>query len=329
MISFAPSDPEGTKAPTAISSIGTPSSIVLGPDGYFWVAAGEFLTRFLPAVPSASKPFKGLAGDPRDIDVAGSLLVIADFSGNRIVTATVADPPVTADHKLFGGSQGVAGAPSGQIAFSQQGGAPNQIGLLTPPGAPLLTDLPEADPFGATFGPDGAFWLALANKAALARLTTGNQSSQLSGFAPGAKPRQIAPGPGNTLWVTLPSEGASKVARVSGVDTPASVIPILTPSKEPRTRIDRAPGAKVKTTKKRARVRFRFSSPDAGSTFECRVRRLARKIAKASKVPKFSACKSPKRYLLRPGFEVRAVLAGLRDATPAKRGFRIVRVQQK
>lgn len=323
---FDAANPEGTKVQTPILAITGNHSIVLGPDGNLWVAATENLVRVPPGNPGEAKPFALLGLSPRDIDVAGSLLVIADFgAGTRIVTATTADPPVTIDYKIPGGSQGVAGSPSGQIGFSQQGGSPTEFGLLTPPGPPLLTPSPLTDPFGVALGPDGAFWIAQSTTASVTRLSTDNQATPLSGFAAESVPRQIAAGPGNTLWVTL--EKAKKIGRISGVDP---VVPItqLAP-KEPRTKIKKGPKGQVITAGKRAKVKFRFSSPDAGATFQCRLVRLAKKKAKASKAPKFKGCKSPRTYRLRPGryrFEVRAVLAGVPDKTPAKRGFSVIRV---
>jgi streptogramin lyase len=330
--SFAPGNPVGTKVETTIIDITGNHSIVFGHDGNLWVATFENLIRIPPANPAGFKKFPIAGLISRDIDVAGPLLVIADFGGKRVLTATTADPPATTEYKLPGESQGVAGAPSGLIGYSQPGHVPEQVGLISPP--TLLTPIETpggGDPFGVALGSDNAFWFAMSANNGVARLSSTGQLTLLNGFAKESFPRQIASGPGNTLWVTL--DMTDKVGRISGLEPPVTTV--LTPPlpKEPRTRIDRAPGAKVTTTKKRARVRFRFSSPDAGSTFECRVRRLAsKKTAKASKAPKFSACKSPKAYRLRPGryrFEVRAVLAGRRDATPAKRGFRIVRVQRK
>jgi hypothetical protein len=45
--------------------------------------------------------------------------------------------------------------------------------------------------------------------------------------------------------------------------------------------------------------------------------------------PGFAACKSPKAYRLKPGkyrFEVRAVLKGVADSSPASRSFKVVHV---
>jgi hypothetical protein len=84
--------------------------------------------------------------------------------------------------------------------------------------------------------------------------------------------------------------------------------------KPPQTTIKKGPKGKIAAT----RVKFKFSSNEKGSTFQC----------KLDKKP-FKKCKSPKKYKgLKPGkhvFKVRAIdAAGNVDATPAKRKFRIV-----
>jgi virginiamycin B lyase len=328
---FQPGDPEGTKVSTLVEPIAS-GPIVLGPDGNFWAAGNEKLVRISAADAKTQKAFTIAGLNPRDLDVAGGLLAIADFN-NRILTATFADPPATTEYKLTGGSQGVAGNAAGQVGFSQQGAAPTQIGLLTPPAEPLLVDVPGTDPFGVALGPDAAFWTAQFATDTASRLGTDGVLTALSpGFAAGSGPRQIAAGPGNTLWVTL--ETAKKVGRISGVEveapTPTPAIP------EPRTQLKAGPKGTVKTRKKTARVRFKFRSPDAGATFQCRLKRLPAKkkakTSKASKQSRWGGCKSPRRYRLKPGryrFEVRAVLAGVTDKTPAERSFRVVRVSGK
>ncbi|HEX9967041.1 MAG TPA: hypothetical protein VGB06_03750, partial [Solirubrobacterales bacterium] len=80
-----------------------------------------------------------------------------------------------------------------------------------------------------------------------------------------------------------------------------------------------APQTVVKGSIKGSTAKFRFSSSEAGSTFECKLDRKP-----------FRKCRSPKRYKkLKPGkhvFKVRAKdAAGNVDATPAKRRFQIVR----
>jgi hypothetical protein len=206
---------------------------------------------------------------------------------------------------------------------------PKQIGLFTPPGAPLLVSVKGEDPFGITLGIDGAYWSAEGTNDKLLRVTTDGQLSSLPGFAKGSRPRQIAAGPNDTLWVSL--EETKKIARVSGLEPPpkpggAGNPP---PTTVPETKIDKGPKGKVKTRRKRARVKFRFSSTSAGASFECRLEKAARKGAKAAKVVPFGSCSSPKKYKLRPGryhFEVRAVLGGAVDPSPATRSFRVVRL---
>ncbi|MEZ5078861.1 MAG: hypothetical protein R2725_15635 [Solirubrobacterales bacterium] len=330
VISFDPSNPEVTKDPTAIVAIGTQHSIVLGPDGNLWVATNDNLVKVPPAAPATAEaiPVAGLA--PKDIDVAGANLVIADFG--RILAYTTAGNQV-GNFKVSGQAQGVAGNPDGQYAFTQPVNAPKEIGLLSPTASPVVLSAEGTDPFGIALGADGAYWSAEFISDGVTRMTADGQLSNLPGFAKTSGPRQISAGPGNTLWVIL--EQNKKVGRISGVEAEVAPGPPI-PTVAPRTRIKAGPKRAVKTRKKAARVRFKFRSPDAGATFQCRLRQLAKKQkAKAAKRPKrarWGGCKSPRRYRLEPGryrFEVRAVLAGAKDRTPAKRGFRVVRIGSK
>jgi len=88
----------------------------------------------------------------------------------------------------------------------------------------------------------------------------------------------------------------------------------LVDKKAPETKITKGPKAKIHSTT----AKFKFSSSESGSSFEC----------KLDKKP-FKKCKSPKRYKkLKPGkhvFKVRAIdAAGNVDGTPAKRKFRVL-----
>ena len=98
--------------------------------------------------------------------------------------------------------------------------------------------------------------------------------------------------------------------------TVASPTPPPPPS-APDTLIGSHPPKKIKTTKKKVKVKFTFSSPAAGATFQC----------KLDKAP-FAPCTSPKRYKVKPGkhkFSVEATKAGLTDPTPATFKFKVVR----
>ena len=328
---FSPSDPENSKDPTDIIEVLNFHSIVLGPDGNLWVATDNRLYKIPPGDPENETSFEVGGLSPRDIDAAGSLLAVSDFGG-RVVTATTDPVPVVTDYPLKGGSQGVAGGPGGQIAFTQQAQTPTEFGLFTPPGPPVGIPSPETDPFGVAFGPDGAYWVAQFATDSLSRLATDGQTSSLGAFAAPGGPRQIAAGPGNTLWVTIedPENDPDKVARVSGVDPPAA-IPISGVQAKPQTRIVKGPKKKVRTKRKRARVKFRFNSPDAGARFECALVKVKNhRKGKPAPKPKFKGCQSPKAYRLKPGryrFLVRAVLNGVADPSPARRVFRVIRIR--
>lgn len=348
--SFAAGDPVLTKDPTDIPGIAGTDPIVLGPDGNLWVAASGALVRISPTDPSVNKSFSVAGLEPKDIDAAGSLLAIASFE--KLITTTPTDPPVIKEVTVGGSLQGVAGGPGGQIAYTQPVNPPKEIGLLTPPSlSPQKLEVPGTDPFGITLGEDGAYWSAEGNGNRLLRITTDGQVSDLKGFATGTRPTQIAAGPGGTLWVVLSETHA--VGRVSGVEAPPAPAQDGSGSGSsgpgggqshpaPETEIVSGPGKKIATAGKKIRVNFRFASPQAGSGFECRLVRPAKKKPKhrgggkhggkakasaASAPPPFRACVSPSAFKLGPGryrFEVRAVLDGVADPTPAKRSFRVV-----
>jgi streptogramin lyase len=322
---FSPANPKGTAKAFAIAEIGSFNSIVKGPDNNMWVATEEKAIRFSPADPEGTvKPVAIPNLSPRDIDVAGSLLVIADANqaAARIVTLTTSG--VEKDYPIDGGSQGVAGAPSGQIGFSQQvpKTGPEQVGLITPPNPAQAQTQPD-DPFGVAFGSDQAFWIVRAGmNGGLARLTSSGQLTLLGGFPAGRTARQIVAGPNNTLWVTTEKNlEPGAIVRVSGLEPPVT-------NPVPQTSITKGPRV-VRTAKRTAKVRFRFKSDVAGSTFQCALTKL-RKGRKQAK-PSFKTCKSPKTYRLRPGryrFQVRAVAAGGTDATPATRTVKIVHIHR-
>lgn len=323
---FSPADPEGTDQTLTVNTINNDGQIVAGPDGLMWVASANSVVHFAPGNPEGTAQSVAVDGElaPKDIDVAGALIVIADSSaGNRLVTFTVAG--VQQDLTIAGPSQGVAGGPGGQIAYSSPLAAPEQVGLITPPNPAFPIPVP-GDPFGVDLGPDGAYWVVQFAEAGLTRFTTTGQATFLGGL-PDESARQITAGPGNTLWVTLTKMGQPGVARVSGVD-PAVVSSAPPPLPSPQTKIDKGPKKVEKTRKKRAKVKFRFSSPTPGVTFECWLMRASKKAQPA--ILKYKACNSPKVYRLRPGkykFRVRAVNGGVPDLTPAVRNFRIVRIR--
>jgi hypothetical protein len=83
----------------------------------------------------------------------------------------------------------------------------------------------------------------------------------------------------------------------------------------PETTITGKPKKTVKTSKKKAKVKFSFSSDLAGATFEC-------KLDKGS----FAPCTSPKTYKVKKGkhtFSVEAVGPAGTDPTPATFSFKV------
>lgn len=99
--------------------------------------------------------------------------------------------------------------------------------------------------------------------------------------------------------------------------TVLSPAPPSPPPSAPDTVLGSHPAKKIKTTKNKVKVKFTFSSPTAGATFQC-------KLDKAAYAP----CTSPKRYKVKAGkhkFSVAAVKAGVTDPTPATFKFKVVR----
>lgn len=71
------------------------------------------------------------------------------------------------------------------------------------------------------FGQDGAYWIALFNSTSVGRYTTAGAFSEVPGLA-ATGARRIARGPGDTIWLMYDGPTGKKVARVSGVEPPAT-----------------------------------------------------------------------------------------------------------
>ena len=338
VVGFLPSDPKGTSKGIEIAEVKPGASIIQGPEGEMWVATKDNLVHFPLSNPAEFKvvPFPGL--EPKDMDVSGSQLVIAEGGTARLVVYPPGGEAIGIG--LLGEtstSQGVAAGPGGQIAFSKSD-KDEGLGLVTPPAGPTAV-LMEGDPFGVALGSDGAYWFAMSFAHNVQRLTPEGVATPLNGFpeaeSPGFFPRQIAPGPDNTMWVTMEVPGKERweVARISGLEPPTK--PGTEDKKPtataPETKIGKGPKGKVTTRRKRAKVKFTFSSTTAGVTFECALVKVAKKGKKQPK-PVFKGCKSPHKLKLKPAryrFQVRAVNAGVADPTPATRSFRVVRLPKK
>jgi hypothetical protein len=115
--------------------------------------------------------------------------------------------------------------------------------------------------------------------------------------------------------LTVEAEDAVKnTASASATYTVVAPAPKTTPSL-PDTTITGHPKKTVKTKKKKAKVKFSFSSDVAGATFQCKLDKGA-----------FAPCASPKSYKVKKGshtFSVEAVASGGTDATPATFSFKV------
>jgi streptogramin lyase len=348
--SFSPSDPEGTDHTFTTATINAGGQIVTAPNGLMWVASNNALMHFSPADPEGTAtPVPTLEPEisPFDIDVAGPLIVIADNGGGNSRVDTFTTAGLEKDYPVGGMTQGVAGAPTGQIAYTAPGATPEEVGLIQPPTASPAFDL-VGDPFGVAYGSDQAFWIVQFAAGGLERVTAAGVRTFLPGL-PKESARQIGAGPNNTLWVTLThKEGVvekSEIARISGLEPPATTLPpppvvAPIPILAPQTTLGKTPRTVVKTTAAKASVKFGFSSATAGAGFECSLAHKVKPKGKGKgkgKKPRFvgtgfGGCSSPQAYRLKPGryrFEVRAVVGAVRDSSPATFGFSVVRVAKR
>ena len=213
--SFSPSDPDNTGDQDPVTGVGG-EAIARGSDGSLWTTGTDTVFKINPATnPVGSTPITVADLSGRDVDAANGFVWVADASApGRVIRLT--NGGVVTPFTTGGMVQGVAAGPGTDAAYADQG-APQHVGRIQG-GVVKKTNRP-GDPFGITLGSDGAYWTALfnSNPFSLGRLTVGGALTTLGTFSGG--PRQIAAGPGNTLWVSL--EQVNKVARVSGVTAPA------------------------------------------------------------------------------------------------------------
>ncbi|QIG42747.1 hypothetical protein G5V58_08095 [Nocardioides anomalus] len=127
-------------------------------------------------------------------------------------------------------------------------------------------------------------------------------SGSAAAFAGAGIPAQVPAGATTTLYAKASAVGRDDSACSTTSATYRSVA-------APDTTLTKAPGSKVKTRKKKAKIVFAFTSTTPGATFQCSVDGGA-----------YAACTSGVRLKLKAGkhtFAVRAVAAGLSDPTPA------------
>ena len=115
---------------------------------------------------------------------------------------------------------------------------------------------------------------------------------------------------------------AGFMANDAPTDRDVEVMRLRDDTTAPDTTFSKTPKKKVKTNKKRKRVRFEFTSSEACSTFECQ---LDDKPA--------TGCTSPHSSKVKRGKHVFAVTAtdavGNEDPTPAEFSFKVKRKKKK
>jgi streptogramin lyase len=325
-----PANPNGANQ-TAVAGLAGAQGITTGADGNVWMAGTNGIVKIPPANPAGFTNTPVVLNGPKGMATGSDgTLWIAD--GPDVVSTTTAAPATLTKYTVGGGTQDVAAGPNTQVGYANPVSSPQTVGLISGPGGtPQPFTLQNTDPFGITFGQDGAYWVARSQGNDLLRMTTDGQITFLTGFAPsgGVGPRKITPGPDNTLWVTL--DTPEKVAKVTGVtppdstppdDTPPPPPPPPPPGTAPETTIVKAPDKKVEAKKKtgKAKVKFKFSATGTAPSFACT-------LTKKHHKPRTSACTSPQKYELRPGrykFTVAATADGLVDESAAKAKFKVV-----
>ncbi|MGV1003638.1 MAG: virginiamycin B lyase family protein [Candidatus Nanopelagicales bacterium] len=228
VVRFSPANPLGTLSVVPLAGMTDPRAITLGPDGQLWTASGNVVYRLTPTIPSLVTPFAatGVVGARWIAAASDGTLWVADFGGQQLVNVTTAG--VGTAYPTAGGPQGVVAGLGAQAAYSDPGTNPQTIGRVSPGSAVVTTQTPMADPFGVTYGPDGAYWFGNFAGNTLGRLTPDGVYTTPMTFAAGSGPRHLAAGPGNTLWVVL--DTVDKVAKVSGVMAPAPTPTVSTPA---------------------------------------------------------------------------------------------------
>lgn len=229
IVKIPPANPGSASGVPVTGITAGATAMTTGPDGNVWVALPGKIVKFSPSNPlsATTYPVAGLA--PKGMTAAsdGTLWVTDTGNDGRLLNVTTAG--AATPYTVGGQPQFVGAGPGGQVVYGNPNSSPQQIGRLLPGGLPLTVDRPSgSDPFGVTFGADGAYWIAEFAGNRLARLTTDGQLTTLGGLpvVAGRGPRQLTAGPGNTLWVTLDEPGnpaATKIARITGVDPPPPV----------------------------------------------------------------------------------------------------------
>ncbi len=223
-----------TATKATITLLANPRGIAVGADNNLWAISGKTLFRIPPASPGdGNLPGNQFTISPDGVDMDargltrggdGLLYAASKNDGLGRIIALNTNGTVATSYTVGGGPEEIATGPGTQVAYSNPGNVPHQIGRITPGGQPQKSDVPTTDPFGATFGADGAYWFANFFTAGVTRLsTTGDVTRITSGFPAGYGPRYITVGPEatNTLWISLENGvDPGKIVRITGVTPP-------------------------------------------------------------------------------------------------------------
>ncbi len=273
------------------------------PDGRVLVAGGYALGGYTVPINSAEiyDPATGAFAPTTSLGTARSYPGAAPLGDGRV---------------LFAGGYTIAGA---ETFFTDA--LPKSAGVdfgarsvgTTTESLPLIVTNRGAQPLhigGASSlvgGDSGSF--AITNDACAATTLANAQSCRVDvRFTPTALGARET-----TLRIADDSPGAPHGFTVtgSGIAGPPTTVPA------PDTKLKGHPKAKIKTSKRKVKVKFTFSSPDATARFACKLDKKA-----------FATCRSPKTYRVKPGthkFSVRATAGGVADPSPATFKFKVVR----
>lgn len=236
VVRISPQDPAAAvKTPNA--NIVGPERIITGPDAKLWTASADKVFYFTPATANAPQftTVSGMGARGITAGTDGNIYVADANMPGRVIKVTTAGIATPINTPIAGMVQEVAAGPNGQIAYTNPGSSPESMGLMN--GGVMQTPFTFAappDPFGITFGQDGAYWVAQFLTENLGRMTVDGAYSTLGSFPVGSGPRHLTVGPNNTLWVTL--ELTKKIARISGVENPDTAAPAITALKLTNTK---------------------------------------------------------------------------------------------
>ncbi len=300
VVRVPPADPDSAQD-FAVASLSDPRGITSGPGGQLWTASGDQLISFLPEDPAGADSLTVVGMGARGIAAAAGKLWIADFGGARVLSVDP-DAPEPQFFDVGGGPQEVGAGPGKQIAFANPGAVPQTIGTIS--GTKVRpAEVPNTDPFGIAYAPDGNYWIADFATHDIALLPAGGgKPKKFDELPDNSGPRYLTAGPKGTIWVSL--ETSQQIARVRGL--------------APTTKITAGPKGKVKAGAGKTKVRFKFKSRTPKAKFECSIK---------GGTTKFKNCSSPQSYRLKAGkytFIVRAKAGGTVDPSPAKRKFKVV-----